>query len=75
MDLSMEQLLAIKVCLKVGKSTTETPQLVNLAYGDQALPRSSVSRWYGRFRDGRKYSEDDPRRGRRTEYRNDNNVD
>ena len=70
----MEQRLAIKFCFKVGKSVTETPQMVNAAYGDQALSRSKVFRWYGRFRDGREDTEDDPRSGRPTECHSDNNV-
>jgi len=43
MDLSMEQQLAIKFCLKAGKSEMETLQMVNAAYGDQALSQSNVS--------------------------------
>ena len=49
--------------------------MVNAAYGDQALSRSNIFRWYGRFRDGREDIEDDPRSGRPTECRNDNNVE
>ena len=45
--------------LKAGKSATETLQMVNAAYGDQALSRSNVFRRYGRFRDGREDIEDD----------------
>jgi len=74
MDLSMEQRLAIKFCFKARKSAMETVQMVNAAYGDQALSRLNVFRWYERFRDGREDSEDDPRSGRPTECRNDNNV-
>jgi len=47
----------------------------NAVYGDQALSRSNVFRWYGRFRDGREDVEDDPSSGRPTERRNDNNVE
>jgi len=75
MDLSMEQRLAIKFCLKAGESATEALQIVNAAYGDQALSRSNVFRWYGRFHDGREDTEDDPRSGQPTECRNDNNVE
>jgi len=64
--------LAIKFCFKAGKGGTETLQMVNAAYGDQALTLSNVFRWYGRFRDGRENTEDDPRGGRPTECRNDN---
>ena len=71
----MEQRLAIKFSFKAGKSATETLQMVNAAYGDQALSRSNVFRWYGRLRDGREDSEDHPRSGRSTECRNDNNVE
>ena len=48
----MEQRSVIKFCFKAGKSATETLQMVNAAYGDQALPRLNVFRWYGQFRDG-----------------------
>ena len=75
MDFSMEQRLAIKFCFKAGKSASETLQMVNAAYGDQALSRSNVFRWYGRFRNGREDNEDDPRSGQPTECRNDNNVE
>ena len=75
MDLSMEQRLAIKFCFKDGKSATETLQMVNAAYGDQGLFRSKVFRSYGRFRDGLEDIEDDPRSGRPTDCRNDNNVE
>jgi len=54
----MEQRLAIKFCFKAGQSATQTLQMVNTAYGDQALSRSNVFRWYGRFRDGREDIED-----------------
>ena len=74
MDLSVEQRLAIKFCFKAGKSGTEALQMVNAAYGDQALSRSNVFRWYGRFRGGREDIEDVPRSGRPAECRNDNNV-
>ena len=74
MDLSMEQRLAIKFCFKAGKSATETLQMVNAAYGDQALSRSNVFRWYGRFRDGWKDIENDPRSGQPTECHSDNIV-
>ena len=75
MDLSMEQRLAMKFCFTAGKSATETLQMVNAAYGDQALSRSNVFRWYGQFSDGRENTEDDRRSGRPTECRNDNNVE
>ena len=64
----------IKFCFKTRKSAMETLQMVNAAYGDQALSHSNVFRWYGRFHDGREDTED-PRSGRPTECFNDNNVE
>ena len=49
--------------------------MVNAAYEDQALSRSNIFRWCGRFRGGLENNEDDPRSGRPTECRNDNNVE
>jgi hypothetical protein len=75
MDLSMEQRLVIKFCFKNGKSATDTLQIVDAAYGNQALSHSNVFRRYGRFPDERGYTEDDLGSGRPTECRNDNNVE
>jgi len=49
--------------------------MTNAACGDQALSRSNVFRWYGRYCDGREGIEDDPKSGRPTECRNYNNVE
>ena len=65
----------IKFCFKAGKSATETLQMVNAAYGDQALSFSNVFQWYGRFRVGREDTEDKPRSGQPTECHNKNNVE
>ena len=65
----------IMFCFKAGKSATETLQMVNAAYGDQALSRLNVFQWYGRFHDGREDIEDGPRSGRPTECCNDNNIE
>jgi len=53
MDGGNEQRDAIKFCFKAGLSATETLILVQKAYGNEALNRSNVFRWYSRFRDGR----------------------
>jgi hypothetical protein len=75
MVLSMEQRLAMKFCFKDGKCVTETLQMVNAAYGDQALSRLNIFRWWGRFRDEREDIEEDPSSGQSTVSRNDNIVE
>jgi hypothetical protein len=53
MDGGNEQRVAIKLCFKIGLSVIETIVLVQKAYGNEALNRSNVFRWYSRFREGR----------------------
>jgi hypothetical protein len=63
MDGRNEQRVAIKFCFKAGLSVTETLVLVQKTYGNEALNRLNVFRWYSRFRDGRELVEDDDRGG------------
>jgi hypothetical protein len=66
--------VAIKFCFKAGLSATETLVLVQKAYGNEALNRSNVFRWYSRFRDGRELVEDDERGGRQKSTRTEVNT-
>jgi hypothetical protein len=61
MDDRNEQRVAIKFRFKAGLPATETLVLVQKAYGNEALNRSNVFRWYSRFRDRRELVEDDER--------------
>ena len=54
MDGGNERSVAITSCFKAGLSATVTLVLVQKAYGNEALNRSRVFRWYSRFRDGRR---------------------
>ena len=44
-----EQRVAIKFCVKAGKSSVETIELINKAYGSAAMSRAIVYRWYAHF--------------------------
>jgi len=70
----MEQRYAIKFCLKLGKSGSETLQLLRTAYGDAVLSSSQVLTWYKAFKDGREGVEDEERAGRPSTSRTENNV-
>ena len=74
MDGGKEQRVAIKFCFKAGMSVTETPVLVQKAYGNEALNRSNVFRCYSRFRDGRVQVEDDERGGHPKSIRTEVNI-
>jgi transposase len=64
MDGGNEQRVTKKFGFKAGLSATETLVLVQKAYGNEALNRSNVFRWYSRFRTGWDLVEDDERGGR-----------
>jgi len=74
MDGGNEQRVAIKFCFKIGLSATETLVLVQKAYGNEALNRSNVFRWYSRFRDGRELVEDNERGDRPKSTRTEVNI-
>ena len=69
-----EQRVAIKFCFKAGLSATETLVLVQKAYGNEALNRSNIFRWYSRFQDGKELVEDDERGGRAKSTRTAANI-
>ena len=74
MDGGNEQRVALKCCFKADLSATETVVLVQKAYGNEAVNRSKVFRWYSRFRDGKELVEDDKRGGRPKSTRSEVNI-
>jgi len=61
---STKQHICIKLCFKIGKTATETYQLLQQAYGEDAMGRTHVFDWFRRFKEGRTSVESDPRLGR-----------
>jgi hypothetical protein len=74
MDVQLEQRVYIRFCVKMGKTATETLQLLRDAYDDEALSRARVFEWHRRFVSGRVSVEDDTRSGRPSSSRNEDNV-
>jgi len=48
------------MCVKIGKSASETLALLTVAYGEYALKKLSVFEWHRRFKEGREDMQDDP---------------
>lgn len=72
--MSFEQRAAIKFCFKLGKTFTETHQMMQQAYDSDCLSRTHVHDWYTRFKDGREDLNDDERSGRPRETVNEKNI-
>jgi transposase len=60
----MEQRAAIKFCLKLENTATETFEILKSAYTEECLSSTSVSEWHKRFIEGRESLQDDERKGR-----------
>jgi len=50
---STEQRICINFCFKIWKTATETYQLLQQAYGEDAMGRTQVFGWFRRFKEGR----------------------
>ena len=70
-----EQRYAIKFCVKLNKSATETFASLTEAYGDATLSRTMVFKWHKVFKEGQENVEDDPCSGRPISSTYDRNVE
>jgi len=52
-SVNMEQCVNVKFCVKLGKFTTETYNLLKKVYGDECLSHTQVFKWFKRFKKGR----------------------
>ena len=75
MQENIEQRYAIKFCVKLNKSATETFAYLTEAYGDATLSRTMFFKWHKAFKEGRENVEDDCRSGRPISSTNDQNVE
>jgi len=67
----MEQRANIKFCFKLGKTATETVELMRQVYGDNCLSGTQIFRWYARFKSGVETIEDEARPGHPFSVRNE----
>ena len=73
--MSIEQRANIKFCFKLGKTFTETHQMMKKVYGDDCLSRSRMHEWFKLFQVGRKALEDAERSGRPRNVVNEENAE
>jgi len=59
-----EQRVCIKFCVRLGKTGSETFEMLKQAFGDLCMSRSRTFEWFGRFKNGRTETANDDRSGR-----------
>ncbi|UYV82351.1 hypothetical protein LAZ67_21001768 [Cordylochernes scorpioides] len=74
MEQKLKQQICIEFCVKLQISATETFEMLNKAFPNDAPKRTTVFEWHSRFKAGRISIEDDPRQGRPKFQRTDENV-
>jgi len=74
MDVKEEQRVAIKFCCKVDFSATKTVELIQNAYGDAALSRTTISEWHIWFPEGRESVKNNEHSGRPTTSQTNENI-
>ena len=70
-----EQSRAIKFCVKLGESATATYENLQRAYGEHSLSRAQVFRWHKSFLEGQEQVEEEPRAGRTSISKTNDNVE
>ncbi|EGI61741.1 FLJ37770-like protein [Acromyrmex echinatior] len=73
--MNFEQRANIKFCFKLGKTFTETHNLMKQVYGDNCVAHASVYEWYTRFKNGREDINDDAHTGRPKSTINENSIE
>ena len=68
MDQRKEQRVCIRFCANLGKSATETLEMIQQGFGDQSLSRTQVFQWHARFKAGRTSVDNDEHTGRPTSW-------
>ncbi|PNF16923.1 hypothetical protein B7P43_G04205 [Cryptotermes secundus] len=70
-----EQRAAVKFCFLLGKSGTETLEMLKTAYKDDAMGKTQMFEWFSRFKNGEMSIDDKPRSGRPSTARTHENVE
>jgi hypothetical protein len=60
--------------VKIGKYVTETFEMLKIAFREEAICRTQTYRWWKRLKGGRTSVDDDPRSGRPSTSKIDDNI-
>jgi len=75
LSVNMEQSVNVKFCVKLGKSATETYDLLKKVYGYECLSRTQVFEWFRRFKEAREEIGDNQHPGCPSTSKTDANIE
>ena len=70
----LKERVCIKFCFLLGKTTAETVTMLREAFEEEALSQARVYEWFSRFKRGDMSLEDQPRSGRPSTSRTNENI-
>ena len=69
-----EPCVCIRFCFLLGKTGAETVTMLRVAFKEEALSQARVYEWFSRFKRGDMLLEDQPRSGRSSKSRTNENI-
>jgi len=75
LSVNVEQHVNVKICMKLGKSATETYDLLKKVYGDDCVSHTHVFEMFKRFKEGREEIGGDQRPGHPSTSKTDPKIE
>ena len=67
--------ICIKFCFQLGKTSSETIQMMQKAFGNECMSKTRIKEWYNRFKGGRISVDSDSRSGQSSTTKTLNNIE
>ena len=70
-----DQRICIKFCFQLGKTSSETIQMMQKAFGNEGMSKTRIKDWYNRFKGDRTSVDCDSRSGRPSTTKTLDNIE
>ena len=75
MTAKQDQRICIKFCFQLGKTSSETIQMMQKAFGNECICKTRIKEWYNRFEGGRTSVDSDSCSGRHSTTKTLDNIE
>ena len=70
-----DQRICTKFCFQLGRTSSETMQMMQKAFGNECMSKTRIKEWYNRFKGGRTSVDSDSRSGRPSTTKKLDNIE